>query len=171
MATWRPTEPAGATEVPVGAGYIRENWSKIEDVIGAANLVAGTPIPSVFDTGGVVKMWFYLDAAPTNWTEIGSIGDELLAVKKAGTTYDPGGSSQGTWQQEDATLTPADIPAHTHTVNLDVSANSGSGGQFWAGSTTNRTSSSAIAGAGTATHNHGLTWRPAARVGLLCSFD
>jgi hypothetical protein len=170
MATWRPNQPAGATEVPVGAGYIRENWSKIEDVLGAGNLAAGTPIDPIFDTGAVVKQWFYLNAAPTNWTEIAAIGDELLAVK-GGTTYIAGEASAGTWQQTDATLDASHIPAHTHTVSLDVSANSGSGGQFWAGSTTSRTSSSALGGVATASHNHSNTWRPAARVGILCSFD
>lgn len=170
MATWRPSEPAGATEVPVGAGYIRENWSKIQDVLGAAALAAGTAIPTIFDTGGVVKMWFYLNAAPTNWTEVGSLGDTLLAVK-GGTTYTTGGTTKGTWQQTDATLTTSEIPPHTHNSTLAISANSGSGGAFWAHNSSVLTSGSAVAGAGTATHNHGDTWRPAARVGLICSFD
>lgn len=170
MATWRVSEPAGATEVPVGAGYIRDNNTQTQAVLTAARLNAGTEIADVFDTGAVVKAWFYLDAAPTGWTEIAALGDTLLAVKGGG-TYTAGESSAGAWQQEDATLTTADIPDHTHEVPITISANSGSGGQFWAANSNSVTSGSAVAGAGTATHNHGLSWRPAARVGILASFD
>jgi hypothetical protein len=168
MCAWRVSEPEDTTEVPTGAGYIRENWASIEAVLTSARLIAGTEIKVPIVAG--TKMIFYADTAPTDWTLDATPSDELLAIK-GGTTYTTGGATAGTWQQIDATLTTADIPDHTHVIPFDVSANSGSGGQFWCSSTTNVTSGSSVAGAGTATHNHGLAWRPAARVCIICSYD
>lgn len=166
--SWRATEPAGSTSIPIGAQYIRENWVQIQAVLTADRLNAGTEIETVIVAGDAI--WFYADTAPTGYTIVSGSSDELLAVK-GGSTYTTGGARAGTWQQADATLDASHIPAHTHTVSLDVSANSGSGGQFWAGSTTSRTSGSALGGAATSAHNHGLAWRPLARVGLVCERD
>lgn len=30
---WRATEPQGTTEVPIGAGYVRDNWAYLETVL------------------------------------------------------------------------------------------------------------------------------------------
>ena len=168
MATWRANEPADATDILGGAGYIRDNNTQLQTVLTAARLSAGTEIPDVFDTGAVVKAWFYLDAAPTNWTEVGSIGDTLLAVK-GGTTYTTGGDTAGTWTQPDHALTTAELASHTHTYTASaafVKSGSDSGAILQAsGSRTTGSSGSGDA------HNHGTTYRPAARVGLICSFD
>jgi len=168
MATWRASEPADATDVPVGAGYIRENNTQIQAVCTAARLAAGTEIPDVFDDGGVVKCWFYLNAAPTNWTEVGSLGDTLLAVK-GGTTYTTGGDTAGTWTQPDHTLTTDEMPSHTHTITASgVQVKSGTDSAYILRQTGATTTSST--GGGTA-HSHGTTYRPASRVGILASFD
>ena len=169
MATWRPTEPQGSTEVPTGATYIVDNWTQIQAVLGSANLTAGTAIPDYIPSG--TKMWFYADTAPTGWTLDATPSDSLLAVK-GGSTYTTGGAQAGTWTQPDATLTAAQIPPHTHLTNATTSANSGGGPTIYCYSTTPTSTGSAATSAGTASsHNHGTAYRPLSEVGIICSRD
>ena len=171
MATWRVSEPADATEVPVGAGYIRENNTQIQAVLTASRLLNGTEIVVPFDSGGVVKQWFYLDTAPTGWTEIGSLGDTLLAVK-GGATYTTGGATAGTWTQPDHTLVEAEMPSHDHTSDVVTDVDGGGSGRVCAATVAVGvgTWTSSSTGGDTA-HNHGTSYRPAARVGIICSLD
>lgn len=166
---WRVSEPQTSTEVPTGATYIADNFGKIEDVLGATRLAAGTAFPDPIPAG--TKMWFYADTAPTGWTLDATPSDELLAIK-GGTTYTTGGATAGTWTQPTHALTVAETPAHTHASTLAVSANSGSGASFWCHNSATLTSGSVLGGSATGTaHNHGTTYRPKARVGIICSFD
>ncbi|MDB4726203.1 hypothetical protein OAF54_02110 [bacterium] len=167
--TWRPTEPAGSTSIPIGAQYIRENWVQIAAVLTTTRLTAGTEIPDFVPSGEAI--WFYADSAPTGYTIVSGSSDELLAVK-GGSTYTTGGAQAGTWQQTDVTLTAAQIPPHTHTVPFPVQANSGSGPAIYVNNDGENVTGSAVTSGGSASaHNHGATWRPLARVGLVCSKD
>ena len=170
MTTWRVAEPGDATDVPVGAEYIRENNNQIQKVCGSARLAAGTYIPDYIPTGGTSSMWFYLNAAPVGWTEVASLGDTLLAIK-GGVTYTTGGASAGTWQLPDHTLTTDEIPAHTHTYtapNSPENKRKTAGNACVTGITAGVSTSSS--GGGLA-HNHGLLFRPASRVGIICTLD
>ena len=71
-----------------------------------------TYVDGLFATGGVRKLWFYENSAPTGWTIV-TASDALLAVK-GGTTYTTGGAQVGTWTQPDCILDATMIPAHTH---------------------------------------------------------
>ena len=167
--SWRPTEPAGSTSIPIGAQYIRENWVQIAAVITTARLTNGTEIPDFVPSGEAI--WFYADSAPTGYTIVSGSSDELLAVK-GGSTYTTGAAQAGTWTQADATLTAAQIPPHTHLTNATTQANSGSGPTIYCYSTTpTSTGATATSGGSASAHNHGATWRPLARVGLVCSKD
>lgn len=132
------------------------------------------------------KMWFYADTAPTGWTIDSTPSDELLAVK-GGSTYTTGGVQAGTWTQPNHThttpsftLTASEMPTHTHDypkssggiANLDdgVPASSGTGDEVQI---------QTVSTGGGGAHNHGATgngatantWRPSARVGIICSKD
>lgn len=166
---WTVTEPAGSTTIPNGAMYIRGNNTAIQAVLTAARLNAGTVIPDIFVGGGLVKTWFYLNVAPTHWTEVAALGDTLLAVK-GGTTYTTGGATAGTWTQPSHALVTAELPAHTHATGsyTDIGAAGGRICLSLVGTGTARVTGST--GSGTA-HNHGTTYRPAARVGIICSLN
>lgn len=167
--TWRPTEPAGSTSIPIGAQYIRENWVQIAAVLTTSRLSAGTEIPDFVPTGEAI--WFYADSAPTGYTIVSGTSDELLAVK-GGSTYTTGAAQAGTWTQADATLTAAQIPPHTHDTNATTSANSGGGPTIYCYNSSNpQTGSTATSGGSADPHNHGSSWKPLARVGLICSKD
>jgi len=162
MTSWRASEPAAGTDVPVGAGYIRDNNAQIQSVLTATRLVAGTEIPDFFPLAEAIKLWFYANAVPTGWAEIGSIGDTLLAIK-GGTTYTTGGDTAGAWQLPDHKLEIAEMPKHHHTYTLRYSENKNGA-----------TVSSTVGGSrntgdtgGDQPHNHGDTYRPAARVGVV----
>lgn len=122
------------------------------------------------------KMWFFTGAAPNVYWEIEpGTGDTLLAVKGSGGTYSTGGNVQGAWQQQDATLSISQIPAHTHTLtktkdNTGTSNNLGPVRGKHVEDDVNPnfrvcTTNSTGGGAG---HNHGNTWRPLASVGVIC---
>jgi hypothetical protein len=132
--------------------------------------------------------WFWMPNAPLGWTVIPGSGDKVLGTAlPGGAVYQyttPG--YQGDWQQQNATLTIDQIPAHSHVVkvwksdqegnlspkigstNKTTGNNQNTGKTGGAGSTI--TASTDPAGA-TNGHNHGLQWRPAAAVGLLCIKD
>lgn len=162
--TWRNTEPTNQRNIPVGADYIRQNWTAIQSVCTLSRLNAGTPIPDYVPSG--TDMWIYADSAPTGWTLQSSLGDTLLAIK-GGSTYTTGASSAGTWTQPDHTLTTDEIPAHTHTITPMTTGLNESG---VADTTVYRASGVGITSTsvgGDQAHNHGTTWRPLARVGII----
>jgi hypothetical protein len=167
--TWRVSEPGDSTDVPVGASYIRENNVQIEAVCTAARLAAGTPIPDYIPVGGTSAMWFYLDAAPVGWTEVAGLGDTLLAVK-GGATYVTGGAGAGSWTLPDHTLIIQEMPTHTHSY---TKPNPAEPKRKTAGSDCVTSVSSENTGStgGGLPHNHGSTFRPAARVGIICTKD
>lgn len=117
------------------------------------------------------SLWFYQDAAPTGWTIIGSVGDELLAVK-GGSTYTTGGTQAGTWTQ----------PSHSHSVGSHTHSFSGStsyeiaedvnvatGGEGRHYHTFSGTTGGASGTTGSSATSN--TWRPDARVGILATKD
>lgn len=170
MSTWRGSEPADATDIPVGAEYIRENNDQISLVCGSARLADGTYIPDYIPTGGTSAMWFYLDAAPSGWTEVGSLGDTLLAIK-GGATYTTGGAGAGAWMLPSHAVTEDEMPAHTHTYTAPSPPTKSrrTGGSLCVKSLLPGTSTSSVGGG--AVHTHGDTFRPAARVGIICTKD
>ena len=166
--TWRAAEPTNQRNIPVGSNYIRQNWEAIQAVCKLTRLNDGTPIPDYVPSG--TDMWIYADSAPTGWTIQNSLGDTLLAVK-GGSTYTTGADSAGTWTQPDHTLTEAEIPAHTHTLSpLTTGLNQrGVADTTCYRFATGTLTSSSYGGGGA--HNHGDTYRPLARVGIIARKD
>lgn len=112
-------------------------------------------------------MWFWSASAPLGWSIATGLEDTLLAVKSNSGTYATAGSLQGTWQQADHTLTLPQIPPHTHATR--VVQGQGSAQTVRQGNTpTTLDFVSTNSAGGGLPHNHGLTWRPQAAVGLLC---
>lgn len=117
-------------------------------------------------------MWFFNNSAPLGWTIVPNSGDRVLA------TAIPGGASYqysdvgyaGNWQQENHTLTVAELPSHNHPLTIYRSDVSGQDSNKIGGSNraTNQQGSTGFTGGGLG-HNHGDTWRPMAAVGLLCT--
>jgi hypothetical protein len=122
------------------------------------------------------RLWFYNKLPPApNWSIVANTGGNLLAAQDASKTYAgnvTAGNPAGTWQQLDAFLTIAQMPAHTHTIPVyksdqkgNLSTRVGSTNQ----SSNNRaTTDSTGGGAG---HNHGNSWRPLANVGVIGNKD
>lgn len=153
------SKPADSQKIRTSASSIRNNFLELENALG--------PTLDVGFSGGV-GIWVYANSIPTNllnagWSTISSVGDTVLAVK-GGSTYTTGGTTSGTWQLPDHTLTEDEIPAHTH----DIFGN-GIAVEFGAGAVVVNTVGTVSSGStgGGDPHNHGSTWRPAARVGLL----
>jgi hypothetical protein len=166
---WQVDEPAGATDFLVSVGYIRDNNSAIEDVLGATRLSNGTEIPELFPLYGATPMLFYMSSPPTGWTEVADIGDTLVAVK-GGTTYTTGDSSKGSWALPGHTLVSAEMPAHTHTyLKANVTASRRTNGNLVV------TGVTALANTeerfSPSPHYHGSTWRPAGRVCIMATKD
>ena len=113
--------------------------------------------------------WFYQDTAPRGWNPLDDTSGALLAIKGATATEGYNGAAgnlQGTWQQEDHTLTIAQIPSHNHGVK-GTNGNLNQGNQVSANGRGNNDWFTENEGGGQG-HNHGDTWRPLARVGILC---
>ncbi len=121
------------------------------------------------------KVWFYQSnppngVSPVFWKIAPGTGDKLLAVK-GNQGYTNAGQSQGTWQQENHVLTESEIPAHTHSLRMDIHsagqtseiglARAGKSSYYPPSATTQPTG-------GGQGHNHGKTWRPYAYVGIIC---
>jgi len=141
--------------------------------------VYGTDIP----VG--TSMWFNQDTAPIGWSLDETITDELLAVKGGSQAYNvDGGNSAGTWTQpnhihstSDHTLTINEMPSHHHTYSRYANMYQGPtpGGSTWVFTTVANTGNTG----GGAAHNHGSTnpsatvntYRPKARVGIICTKD
>jgi len=165
---WDSTKPADNERIGAIATEIRANWTAIAAVVGVTKLANGTPIVDAIPSGNTFTMWIYADTAPTGWTAVAAIGDELLAVK-GGTTYTTGGDVAGAWDLPEHTLTVDEIPAHSHTLQVYTDISGGGA----------RILSRELAGSGATTsetgggdpHSHGDTYRPTARVGILASKD
>lgn len=176
-------QPAGAagTDKKVTAQLIRNiditALSLIPNAPSAGDLMlisqGGSNYRIKFEDVGFVKgnkMWFFHDVASDikGWSLFSS-PDTLLAVKGSPTdTYSTGGSVQGTWQQEDHTLTISEIPSHDHTYT----AKRGTGGSNSSPARGNPTGNTKQfvtdkKGGGNG-HNHGNSWRPQASVGIIC---
>ena len=119
------------------------------------------------------RMWFYQSAAPLGWTIIPGTGDRILGVSDGALNYNgvPAPTQTGSWQQEGHVLTISEIPSHSHVVQVTDDAGT-SFTSFAKGRTFNDeiNRSTGNTGGGLA-HNHGLIWRPAANVGILCVKD
>lgn len=165
---WDKNKPAGTDKIRVSDDYIRANWAALETALGA-DLNMGL-------TSQVI--WLYADALNAAmsacWSIVAAVGDSLLAIK-GGATYTTGGTSAGTWTQPSHTLTKAEIPKHTHGgVNIIADGayrvQTGFGPNAWYAKTGTY---NFLSEDGTAdgvlgnSHNHGITYRPLARVGLL----
>jgi len=141
----------------------------------------GTDIP----TG--TPMWINQDVAPVGWTIDGTITDELLAVKGGANAYNvAGGSGAGTWTQpnhlhttDDHTLTIAEMPVHHHSYVHNTYGLTYSSSDNWLNTRSGtETVYTGDTGGGQA-HNHGNTgnsatvntYRPKARVGIICTKD
>ena len=162
---WRSTEPTNERNIPVGANYIRQNWTVIQTVLTADRLNNLTAIPDYVESG--TDMWFYADSAPTGWTLQTDLGDTVLAIK-GGDTYTTGAQVAGTWTQPDHTLTIDEMPSHSHTYTApnDPENKRSTNGSSCVTSIS-ATSSTSSVGQDQA-HNHGDSWRPLARVGIIC---
>lgn len=121
------------------------------------------------------KMWFYDTMPPApNWTLVPNTGNSLLACADQSAapygTYNgsSGGANTGSWQQANATLTIAQIPAHSHGVNFvrTVQRSSGSQNTWGLANPAFDAQVTQNTGGGGA-HNHGNTWRPMANVGVI----
>lgn len=166
MATWRASEPAGSTTLPIGAQYIRENWTQIQSVLTSSRLTAGTEIIDYVPASSPI--WFYLDSAPTGYSIVAGASDELLAIK-GGSTYTTGGAQAGTWTQDSHALTVSELPPHSHATNATTSASSGGGPTIYCYASSNpQTGTTLTSGGSAAGHSHGSSWRPLARTGILC---
>lgn len=145
---------------------------------------AASPIPSG------TKMWFYANSAPTGWTIDSTPSDEVLAVKGGG-TYTAGGAGAGDWTHAHSqshthsfsgtpSVTVDAEAAHTHTL-INSSSLVASGVDYYAlnattsaGSSHAHTASSSVSGttgAASAATDANTTFRPKARVGIICSKD
>jgi len=165
MATWRVSEPAGSTTLAKGAEYIRENWTQIQTCITPAKLAAGTVLHTI---PAGAKIWFYANVAPSGFTIDSTPSDELLAVK-GGSTYTTGGATAGTWTQTGHALTVSELPPHSHATNANDYLNGGTGVVLWGFISKNpQTGTALTSGGSAAAHSHGSTWRPKARVGIIC---
>lgn len=165
---WDADTPADAdTAASMMTGTLA-NWTEIQTVCTSTRMDNLTAIPDYFPTGTVC--FFYKDAAPTGWTLFSDASDELLAIK-GGSVYEFGGQQAGTWQQPDHTLTVDEIPSHSHTYtapNSPENKRRTNGSSIVTGISAGTSTSSV--GGGQA-HNHGTSWRPSARVGILCTKD
>ena len=130
-----------------------------------------------------MKVWFYLNVAPTGWTIDTSAADTILAVKGGANAYNvAGGNQAGTWTQPGHILTKDELASHGHGnlyayMNGTPSYGVGGGVQsvcaaVGGGDSTlmNASVTGSISGsAGDQSHNHGTTWRPLANVGIICT--
>jgi hypothetical protein len=123
--------------------------------------------------------WFWQTNAPMFWQSVGA-GDTVLAVAGGSGSYNvPGGTAGvGLWQQPDVGgvagqgLTVAQMPSHSHTFPVfsgqDGSNAAASGGPQQGTVTTSSQGSNTGTNGTSAAHNHGITWRPLASVGIIC---
>jgi len=118
-------------------------------------------------------MWVYADSPPDGWSLFASSGDRLLAIK-GGSTYNVGSQVKGSW------ATPShqhSLQNHTHTAQGNTgppSANNSSYDTSTWSRLPNHYHPISSATSGPSTNVTGIggsasTYRPRARVGILCS--
>ena len=172
--------------------------SQINEIIGVLNGTNSAPtVPAATDTA----VWFYQDTAPVEWTIDGTPGDDLLAVKGGSQAYDAaGGTGAGTWtvagMTKDAHAHTG--PSHYHELETGTPDTSAALAAPYSTVATfgaennselkliNHTGSSTIypkksqttadgTGATGPQSDAGIssagTWRPKARLGIICTKD
>jgi hypothetical protein len=112
LDTW-PTVRDNITRID--ASYVNNLQDAIEALqakVGITNDTTNTldyKIRNFWDYTTPRKLYFYNNTAPTNWSTVSGIGDNILAVK-GGSTYTTGGSVLGdSW-----VITGIDSVDHTH---------------------------------------------------------
>jgi hypothetical protein len=161
--------------------FLDEDGNEVQlTLAGSLNVAVSIPAGS--------KIWFYADSAPTGWTIVtaGSPSDEVLAIK-GGATYTTGGAGAGEWTHAHAqshTHTYSGTPsvtvdaeaAHTHTLAAGTELEAGGMGPLIAtvtgASSHTHTASSSVSGTtdgASAATDANTTFRPKARVGIICS--
>lgn len=138
---------------------------------------AGSDIPAG------TKTWLYANSAPSGWTVDETPSDRLIGVKGGSQAFNAsGGTMAGTWTQPGHVLTASEIPAHTHGAasahTHNMAKGSGDVGGYYGGAAANTSSYGTTSSSGAHTHasvgtdtahSHGSSYRPLARVGLICS--
>jgi len=99
-----------------------------------------------FESG--VKMYFYMNAAPTGWVIDATVSDALIGVKGGTSHYNiAGGNVAGTWTQPththtgttaDHVLTIAEIPSHYHELCDQAYQFAGTHARSWTNSPSER---------------------------------
>ncbi len=169
------------------------------DTLKRFDTAGSIPISSISIPTGT-NMWFYEDSAPSGWTIVAAIGDELLAVK-GGSTYTTGGAQAGSWSLSVTTdgksLSIDEVPNHNHkwyefsgsgktyaadgTTMISIGANHQEDGGLVADATGDESFNldgytarhRDLAGSADA-HDHYISdssFRPDARVGIIASKD
>lgn len=157
--------PLGSSPGPTDLLIVSQGGINSQCNFGSIGLTVGT------------KLWFYQNTVPVSsmfWQIVPNTGDTLLAVRGGG-TYGTGGTSGGTWQQSNATLTTDQIPSHTHRIlkTKETTGSSNNLGPCRGKHTENddftpyRYATSEPTGGGQP-HNHGNAWRPLSSVGIIC---
>lgn len=159
------------------AGYPTLSSPSASDYLAISS--GGSLYKSRFDAVGFVAgttCYFYQNTAPSGWNIVTGVSDGLLAVKSDSGEYQTAGVEGGTWQQEDHTLTAAEMQ-HYHPAffgsNETVANSGGTGNDSYAYKIGGGFASirgglidqSFVTATG---HNHGDSWRPKAFVGILC---
>lgn len=142
---------------------------ELEEKVGVDNSAVTTTLDylvnNFFEAGR--KLWLYEDAAPTGWTYVGSVADRVLAVKGGANAFNvAGGNQAGTWTQPGHQLTINEMPSHRHSYQSGGEGGYAVGGQ----ADLSVTAYTAFTG-GSASHNHGSTWRPYGAVGIIVEKD
>lgn len=155
---WDPTLPQPSSKLRLSPGYITANWAALDSALGSS-LKLGLEGQSI---------WLHADSlsgeTASLWTIESAVGDTVLAVK-GGSVYTTGGTGAGTWQLPDHTLTTSEMPSHSHNLEYAIRSigTGGSAPRFESGAPFTPVSNTG----GGDPHNHGNSWRPAARVGLI----
>jgi hypothetical protein len=181
QVTLRVGAYAGAGEADKGILYAKDVSAKAElhyyneDGV-EVQITSGAALNASVDIPSGTKIWIYADTAPSGWTIDSTPSDELMAIK-GGATYIAGGAQAGSWDNADGlgadshVLSTAEIPAHAHTISRIVGEAAGGGGQSFTQPGATSTSTVGSGGGHVHTVSGDSSWRPLARVGIICSKD
>jgi hypothetical protein len=158
----------GANYVTIAPGQSAVCYSDGSNVL----VIAGSttsPIPS-----GTVMGSFLQASAPTGWTQSSAFNDQVIRLIGSGA----GGGTGGSWTISGATvagtaLSISQMPAHNHTVTLDVGGTTAAG----TGSVPIQAANATVYGTSTSgsgdSHTHGWsndgTWRPSFANAIVCT--